>query len=176
MKTLILIFYPLLSQTQINNRFADSVELHPKTTVRRLYDIYNHGTIDVLKERTLLEQADRIIFQFPLQWYSSPSLLVEWQEEVFTFNWVFGSKDKRLNGKELLLIVTNDQDKNHCECKIEELLLPFQALAKDLGLTYLEPIVFKEQLMNNRQDLDELVTSYIDKALDKQNMKERING
>lgn len=167
MKTLVLIFYPLLSQTQINRRFADSIELQPKTTVRRLYDIYNRGTIDVLKERTLLEQADRIIFQFPLLWYSSPSLLIEWQEEVFTSNWVFGQKDRRLKGRELLLVVTNEQEKNHSKCKVEELLLPFQALSTDLGLKYLEPIIFKEELVSNQQDLDELVTNYVEKALDK---------
>lgn len=166
MKTLILIFHPDLYQSQVNDCFADNIELQPKTTVRRLYDIYSRGTIDVLKEQKLLEQADRIIFQFPLQRYSSPSLLVEWEEEVLTSSWAFNKKGKQLEGKELLLIVTKDQETNHCRCEINELLLPFRALAKDLGLIYLKPIVLKEQLMDNRQDLDHVVSTYIREALE----------
>ncbi|MCO7179531.1 NAD(P)H-dependent oxidoreductase, partial [Streptococcus gallolyticus] len=37
-----------------------------------------------------------LIFQFPLYWYSSPSLLKKWIDEVIIYGWAYGSKGKRI--------------------------------------------------------------------------------
>ncbi|MGT2397882.1 NAD(P)H-dependent oxidoreductase [Staphylococcus aureus] len=36
------------------------------------------------------------MFQFPLYWYSSPSLLKKWIDEVIIYGWAYGSKGKRI--------------------------------------------------------------------------------
>ncbi len=39
---------------------------------------YPDFIINVKREQELVENHDNIIFQFPLYWYSSPSLLKKW--------------------------------------------------------------------------------------------------
>ena len=46
-----------------------------KYTVHPLYDTYPDEEIDVLAEQRLVEQYDKIIFQFPYYWFNYPALL-----------------------------------------------------------------------------------------------------
>lgn len=46
---------------------------------------------DVLKEQEKILQADLIIIQFPLWWYSMPAILKGWFDRVFVSGFAFGS-------------------------------------------------------------------------------------
>ena len=56
-----------------------------------MYDLYPDFKIDVAEEQKHLAAADRIILQFPFYWYSTPALLKQWQDDVLTYGWAFGS-------------------------------------------------------------------------------------
>lgn len=56
----------------------------PGLEVAELYALYPDGRIDEAVERERLLRADRLVFQFPLQWYSTPPLLKHWQDAVLT--------------------------------------------------------------------------------------------
>lgn len=71
-----------------------------------MYANYPHWQIDVQKEQRLVLLHDRIIFQFPFYWYSSPSLLKKWLEDVLTYGWAYSSEGGKLRGKELGLAIS----------------------------------------------------------------------
>lgn len=66
-----------------------------------------YGTFvdDIKREQQLLAEADLIIFQFPLWWYSMPGLLKGYIDRVFSMGWAYGGV-QALNGKKILVSTT----------------------------------------------------------------------
>lgn len=60
---------------------------------------------DISREHQLLSEADLIIFQFPLWWYSMPGLLKGYVDRVFSMGWAYGG-GQALAGKRILLSMT----------------------------------------------------------------------
>lgn len=78
----------------------------PEAEIARLDSLYPDFRIDVNKEQERLIRSDVIVLQFPLFWYSSPSLLERWMEETFTHGFSHGSTGHQLQGKKVLLSIT----------------------------------------------------------------------
>ncbi len=64
-----------------------------------LYATYPRYEIDVAAEQERLLRSDAILFQFPLFWYSTPSIIKEWQDLVLEHGFAYGSSGTRLAGK-----------------------------------------------------------------------------
>jgi NAD(P)H dehydrogenase (quinone) len=60
---------------------------------------------DIKREHLLLGEADLIIFQFPLWWYSMPALLKGYIDRVFSMGWAYGG-GQALAGKKILVCMT----------------------------------------------------------------------
>lgn len=133
MKTVVLLFHPNFEASRINKAFEQAIG--GDYTVRHMYVLYPDNKIDVAKEQAVLTEADRIVLQFPMYWYSSPSLLKEWQDQVLLYGWAYGSSGKALYGKELLL-------------------------AEFCGMTYLTPFVVKGTLTMSDEDLAKHAKEY----------------
>ncbi len=71
-----------------------------------LYADYPRHDIDVEREQARLLDHDVILFQFPLYWYSTPSLLKEWQDLVLQHGFAYGHEGDKLQGKTLMLAIT----------------------------------------------------------------------
>jgi putative NADPH-quinone reductase len=71
-----------------------------------LYRLYPRHNIDITKEQARLVDADVVLFQFPLFWYSTPSLIKEWEDLVLEHGFAYGAGGDRLAGKTMLLAVT----------------------------------------------------------------------
>ena len=71
-----------------------------------LYAEYPRFEIDIDREQQRLLGHDVIVFQFPMFWYSTPSLLKEWQDLVLEHGWVYGAGGDKLSGKRVVLAVT----------------------------------------------------------------------
>jgi glutathione-regulated potassium-efflux system ancillary protein KefG len=87
-KTLILLFHRDLSTSSANAALARSAAQIDGVEVVDMQARYPGGTIDMFTEaqdeaRMLLD-ADRIVLQFPLQWYATPALFKAWQDAVLT--------------------------------------------------------------------------------------------
>ncbi len=78
----------------------------PGLLVSNLFELYPDYRIDVEAEQKKLIEADQIIIQGPLYWYSLPSLTMRWVEEVFTHGWAYGSDGKALAGKKVVVGIT----------------------------------------------------------------------
>ncbi|MDQ1087148.1 NAD(P)H-dependent oxidoreductase [Siphonobacter sp. SORGH_AS_1065] len=108
MKTLIIVIHPDLTHSVINKRWIEALEKQPeKYTIHKLYDAYPDEKIDVRAEQQRIEQYDKIIFQFPLYWFSSPPLLKKWFDEVLIRGWAYGSKSGyKMAGKRIALAIS----------------------------------------------------------------------
>ena len=105
MKTLILFAHTFWENSKVNKALLQSVQGAPNLTIENLTLSCPNGAIDVEAQKALLKNADSIIFQFPLFWFSTPSLLKEWQDRVLT-GILYGSEPKLLEGKNFGIITT----------------------------------------------------------------------
>ncbi|BCG61610.1 hypothetical protein PUR_50350 [Paenibacillus sp. URB8-2] len=99
-------FRSSLANSVVNKMWVDRLHQEEDVTVHDLYAEYPDKQINVEREQQLLLEHDRIVFQFPLYWYSSPSLLKEWQDVVLTYGWAYGSQGMKLHGKEFGLAIS----------------------------------------------------------------------
>lgn len=88
MKTLILPFHPDLEHSNTNAVLADAARSVPGVEVVDMQALYPDGRLDMMRdgavEAVRLLSADRIVLQFPVQWYSTPPLLKAWMDAVLT--------------------------------------------------------------------------------------------
>lgn len=71
-----------------------------------LYRDYPRFDINAdLEQRRLLDH-EVILFQFPMFWYSTPSIIKEWQDLVLEHGFAYGSGGDKLKGKTLMLAIT----------------------------------------------------------------------
>lgn len=71
-----------------------------------LYAEYPRFDIDIDREQGRLLEHDVILFQFPMFWYSTPSLIKEWEDLVLETGFAYGAGGNKLTGKRLMLAVT----------------------------------------------------------------------
>lgn len=72
---------------------------HPEYQFNVLSEAYPNYVFDVEAEQEKLRRADVIVFQFPVFWYSMPSLLRKWIEDVVVHGFAYGSEGTALQGK-----------------------------------------------------------------------------
>jgi len=114
MKTLVIVIHPEIEQSVVNKRWVEALNKYPdKYVVHQLYQIYPDQKIDISTEQKLIEQYDKIVFQFPFYWFSSPPLLKKWFDEVLTYGWAFGSKSGyKVKGKKVALAISAGIDEH----------------------------------------------------------------
>ena len=99
--------------------------------------LYPDFKIDVKSEQEKLTKADIIVFQFPVFWYSYPSLMHKWMEDVFVFGFSHGT-GKALKGKTLIASLTSGApeevyQKNYT---IDDILAPLKQTAALCGMKW----------------------------------------
>lgn len=144
-KTLIIMSHPDVVQSSSQQFLLAAVKGEEQIQVRHLESILAEQEsehFDKTLERACLQDADRIILQFPFYWYQCPSVMKQWMDEVLTLN--LSQKNKM---KEFGIVVTVGAKSDRYTAGgsvgfgIEELLRPYQALANQLGWNYQTPFV-----------------------------------
>ncbi len=163
MITTIALFHPHLESSRFNARLSAAVKKLPHVTVRDMYALYPEGIIDVKAEQAVLSEADRIVLQFPMYWYSSPALLKQWEDDVFTYGWAYGSQGKALHGKELGLAVSAGgagYTREGVGFTLPELLRPFEATSNLIGTRFLSPFTTEGTLTMSDNELASRASVY----------------
>lgn len=112
-----------------------------------LYRDYPRFDIDPDREQQRLLDHDIILFQFPMFWYSTPSILKEWQDIVLEHGFAYGSGGTRLAGKRMMLAITaaGPQDayspEGHQRHALRSFLRPLEQTAVLCGMAFLPPYV-----------------------------------
>lgn len=155
-RTLILLFHPNIGKSKANAALRAAAETVPGTQVVDIHARYPGGVIDGATdgatEALALLEADRIVLQFPIQWYSTPALLKAWQDAVLTRMYYIHATTEgdKLVGRPLMVAATAGNTPaaygrggaNHFT--MDELLAPLKATALRCGLPWHPPhLVFQ---------------------------------
>lgn len=145
MQTLVIVSHPKLKNSYTQS-FLKAAQSDFKQVVWHPLDLcYPKGQINVAHEHRLLMAAQRIIFQFPLYWYSSPALLKKWEDQVLTRKFANARQGGYLRNRQFGLVITlgvplkNYQAGSSEHYSLSEILIPFRALAQQTGMRYLPP-------------------------------------
>lgn len=144
---LILFAHPALEKSRVNAVLCEAVREMRGVTFRDLYEEYPDLAIDVRREQELLLAHETIVLQHPFYWYSSPSILKEYQDLVLQHGWAYGHGGEALVGKSLLQVITTGgrasayQRDGLNRFTVRELLAPFEQTAFLCGMDYLPPFV-----------------------------------
>lgn len=150
MKTLIIITHPTMIESTMNKRWMEELLKFPeKYTVHQLYEAYPDELIDVEAEQRLIEQHDKIIFQFPYYWFNMPSLLKKWFDQVMTHGWAYGSKSGyRMKGKKIALAISLGVEEEELsnvgkyKYPLNELTRPFELSFEYVKANYQPPFAY----------------------------------
>lgn len=149
-RILILYAHPFPAGSRVNRRLAQAASQVPNVTVRDLYETYPDFHIDVQNEQALLAEANLIVFQHPIHWYSMPSLLKEWVDAVLEKGWAYGDGGTALHGKDFWLAVTTGgpheacQENGYDRHKFPVFLPPFEQTAHLCGMHWLPPYILHD--------------------------------
>jgi glutathione-regulated potassium-efflux system ancillary protein KefF len=142
---LIVYAHPYPDQSRVNQQMLKRAAANPDVVIRSLYDLYPDFDIDVEAEQRAVEQAELVVLQHPMYWYSMPPLLKLWIDKVFTHGWAYGKDATALNGKSLLWAVTTGGEHDHFQMGaypgFAVLAQPLQATALYCHMRWLEPLV-----------------------------------
>lgn len=165
-RTLILFAHPALERSRANRRLIEGVSDIKGVTVNDLYQSYPDFHIDVPREKALVEAHQRLVWQHPFYWYSTPSLLKEWFDVVLEYGWAFGKDGTALVGKTVKSVITTGASEEaycpqgHNAFTMQEFLRPLQQTAQLCGMRYEEPMIFHKALHLNEDRLAAAVASY----------------
>lgn len=151
-KTLILLFHRDLSQSNANAALVAAAGRLPGVEIVDMQASYPGGIEifrDAEREADRLLAADRIVLQFPIQWYSTPALLKAWQDAVLTrmFYLAYETEGRLLEGTPLMLAATAGnvpeayRPGGRNMFPMIELLAPLRATANRCGLLWSEPFI-----------------------------------
>jgi putative NADPH-quinone reductase len=105
-KLIIYYAHPGHKYSHVNRVMARAAAGIEGITFVDLYRDYPRFDIDVDVEQRRLLDHDVILFQFPLFWYSTPSIIKEWQDLVLEHGFAYGADGDRLAGKHMMLAIT----------------------------------------------------------------------
>lgn len=170
-RTLIIVTHPDLDNSVVNKRWIDEPKKFPERYfVHDLYATYPNGKIDIESEQQLLDQFDKIVFQFPFFWFYCPPLLKQWLDEVLVDGWAFGSKsDYKMSGKKIALAISTGSTKDgyhptgRYKYTMEHLLAPFELTFDYVRADYRPPfILYGMELEVPTERIDESAQQYLD--------------
>ena len=137
MKTLVIVAHPQLANSSTESFLKAAADNENNVMWHELKTPF-----DISQEQELLKSATRIIFQFPLYWYSAPAILKQWLDEVWNSQL---TSSYLLKGRELGIVTTVAHSASAFQpgasqgYTIAEILRPYQALAHAMEMKYLPP-------------------------------------
>lgn len=117
-------------------------KLVPSAEIVNVAELYPNFQIDAQKEQQRLQAAEMLIFEYPFWWYSAPSLMHRYLEQVFLHGWAYGSNGKALQGKNLTISFTTGAPESDYQRReglmhtIEQFLPAMLSTAHFTGMTY----------------------------------------
>lgn len=147
LRLLVVLAHPAMERSRANRALAQAVKPAPGVSLVDLYELYPDFAIDVWAEQRRLVAHDVIVLQFPIYWYSTPSLLKEWLDLVWLHGFAYGVGGEALKGKRLLVACTTGGDEGAYRpagvhrFSLEEFLRPLEQTAVLCGMDWAPPFV-----------------------------------
>ena len=154
-------------RSRVNRRLAEAAAELPNVVLRDLYETYPDFHIDVEQEQKLLEAADLVVFQHPIQWYGMPSLMKEWLDVVLEHDWAYGPAGHALRGKVNWLVTTTGgvdaayQEGGYHQHPFAAFLPPYEQTARLCGMRWMAPLVLHGAHQVGEPGLETHVKNYL---------------
>ena len=165
-QTLILFCHPALETSRANRTLAEAVRDFEAVTFHDIYEEYPDFQIDIEREQELINSHQRIVWQHPFYWYSTPALMKEWFDVVLQYGWAYGKGGRALHGKRVKSVVTTGASEDaygpagHNRFTMAELLRPLEQTAVMCGMTWLDPLVFHKALHLDADGMASAIETY----------------
>lgn len=91
--------HPKPSQSVVTAALLGTLRQAGDSAIRSLYQLYPDFDIDVETEQQELLAADLVVWLTPVYWYSVPSLMKHWIDQVLLNGWAYGQGATALRGK-----------------------------------------------------------------------------
>ncbi len=167
-KILILYAHPSPHRSEVNQPLFNACQAVEGVTCVDLYGEYPTFNIDICREQRRLVDHDVVIFMYPLYWYSTPSLLKEWQDLVLEYDFAYGPEGKALQNKLFFCAITaggvedSYSPGSYNRFTIRELLRPLEQVANLTRMHYLPPYtLFGARTAVEEQRLDVHIESFV---------------
>lgn len=155
-------------ESRINKALINAAKNLENITIYDLYKNYPDFKIDVKKEQERLLENDIVVLQFPLFWFSSPALLKEWFDLVFTQDFAFDGK-YALKDKKLLVSTTAagaEETYKESGILIEDYLKPIVGTAMYTKMQYQKPFIVHNTYVLSDEQLDNIAKEYVQYLLE----------
>lgn len=146
-KPIVYYAHPGHKYSHVNRYMARAAAAVDGVTYVDLYRDYPRFDIDVNVEQRRLLEHGVIVFQFPLFWYSTPSIIKEWQDLVLEHGFAYGKDGDKLTGKRMMLAVSGAGPEDaythegYQHFPIRTFLTPLEQTARLSGMQFLAPYV-----------------------------------
>ena len=171
-RVLVVYAHPHPGRSVANRVLIDAIRDLAGVTIHSLYDSYPDFAIDVDAERERLRVAQLVVWHHPLYWYSAPSLLKLWFEEVLERGWAYGDGGSALAGKDCLWVATTGAQAQAYTPEGRH-AYPFEAfvphiaqIARFCGMRWLDPVVVHGAHLIPPQELQSRGQDYRRRLLD----------
>ena len=169
MKTLVIVSHPYPEKSVAISKLSQIAATVPDVTVRHLESLYGNDVskFDIAAEQSAADEADRIVFMFPVHWFNLTPMLKAYLNEVWTYGWAFGPEGKALSGKEMLVVTTAGASQftysaeGLIESSIDAVLTPMKASALYVGMNYSQPLAFFDAMGASPEKLEEMQSALL---------------
>lgn len=163
----LLVYYahPGHRTSHVNRQMAASAAAIPDIEFVDLYGLYPRHNIDIAQEQARLLECDVLLFQHPMFWYSTPSLIKEWEDLVLEHGFAYGHGGDRLTGKTMMLAITAAapeeayDESGYQHFSLRTFLTPLEQTARLCHMRFAAPYVLFSSL---KAPAEGTVTSHVD--------------
>jgi len=152
---LIILAHPHFDQSIANKAIIEELSCSDiDFEIRNLSALYLTFQIDVKAEQEALLKHQEVIFQYPFYWYNMPAILKHWFDEVFTYQFAYGSQGDKLKGKYFIpsFTVGAPESEYHTlgehHFKVYEFCKNLAQTAYYAQMKYVEPLYFHGTSVN----------------------------
>lgn len=172
MKRILINFaHPAITRSRIHRAlladiFTAPPEVQEYITINDLYDKYPDFHINVVREKKLLLAHDVIIFQYPLNWFTAPAIITEWQYTVLEQGFAYGEQGNALEGRVVQHIVSTPEAENSFQengankVPLPEYMRSYQQTANICSMEYLPPLCFYDNANLNDEQIKACAETY----------------
>ena len=144
--------HPGHKHSQTNRNMAREAKLVSDISFVDLYAQYPRFDIDVADEQQRLLDHDVVLFQFPVFWYSTPSIVKEWQDLVLEHGFAYGKNGDKLAGKCMMLAISGASPEDaysaggYQRYPLRTFLTPLEQTARLCHMRFMAPFVLYSSL------------------------------
>ncbi|NCB56157.1 MAG: flavodoxin family protein [Gammaproteobacteria bacterium] len=169
MKTLVIVSHPYPERSKATKALEEIAATVPGVTVRNLETLYgnNINGFDLAAEQKAQEEADRVVYLFPIHWFNLTPMLKAYLNEVWAYGWAFGPEAAALKGKEMQVVTTAGASEftysadGLIKSSMEDVLTPMKASAYYVGMKYNQPLAFHNAIGASDEAIAEYQKAFV---------------